>query len=458
MLGHAGRASSMRAYCTALLLPGERKSIELMAARIRPGGVRAAHQSMHHFAAKAGWDDAAVLGAVRERVLPAIEQHGPVRHWAVEDIGFPKQGIHSVGVARQSCGSSGKQDDCQVAVSLSVANEHASLPIGYRLHLPRTWVEEPARCGKAGVPEGTKFETKAATALDQVRQARADGIPAGVVLSGPGYGDEARFRSGLSGLSLLYALGVQPSIGLWPPLGLPGGRRRPSTLRQHGPGHGAVLAKALALSLPPRAWRKVTWHEGRRTGFSSRFAAVRVHPAHHDAGAVPCAEQWLLVEWPESEAEPTEYWLSNLPPCTTLKLLVRTAKGRWRTKRDVEGLKQVAGLGHYEGRGWRGFHHHASLCIATYGFVVADRCLFSSARRFTPGCIIVPQRSPGFRPRGSTYAARADEAAFGPRSTLSDARLAHAVVLHSEQRQQGELPMDGQSGDRKLTYVSDTRG
>ncbi len=208
VLGHASRAASARAYCTGLLLPGERKSVEPMAARIAPNRVQAKHQSMHHVVAKAAWDDAAMLRAVRERVLPAMERHGPVRYWIVDDTAFPKQGEHSVGVARQPCGQLGKQDNCQVAVSLSVANDHASLPVAYRLYLPETWAADPARRAKAGVPEEIGFETKTAIALGQLRQARAEGVPEGVVLGDAGYGDETHFRVGVHGLGLHYVLGM----------------------------------------------------------------------------------------------------------------------------------------------------------------------------------------------------------------------------------------------------------
>src|SRR3712207_2450183 len=153
VLGDVRRAASARVYCTGLLLPGERKSVEPMAARMEPGRVQAKHQSLHHVVAKAEWDDAAMLRAVRDQVLPAIEEHGPVRYWMVDDTAFPKQGGHSVDVARQYCGQLGKQDNCQVAVSLSVANTHASLPIAYRLYLPEAWAEDPERRTKAGVPE-----------------------------------------------------------------------------------------------------------------------------------------------------------------------------------------------------------------------------------------------------------------------------------------------------------------
>src|SRR3954471_17566242 len=195
-LGDVRRTASARAYCTGLLLPGEGRRGEPMAARIEPGRVQAKHQSLHHVVAKAEWDDTALLRAVREQVLPTIERHGPVRYWIVDDTAFPKQGEHSVGVARQYCGQLGKQENGQVAVSLSVANDQASLPIAYRLYLPEAWAADPPRRTKAGVPEAIGFETKTAMALGQLRQAREDGIPVGVVLGDAGYGDECDFRVG----------------------------------------------------------------------------------------------------------------------------------------------------------------------------------------------------------------------------------------------------------------------
>src|ERR671926_946790 len=194
-LGHASRAASARTYCTALLLPGERKSIEPMAARLEPAHIQAKHQALHHVVAQADWDDAAVLAAVRAQVLPALERHGPVRYWIVDDTGFPKQGKHSVGVARQYCGQLGKQDNCQVAVSLSVANDHASLPVAYRLYLPETWAGDPERRARAGVPEEIGFETKPEIALAQIRAALAEGVPQGVVLGDAAYGVETAFRT-----------------------------------------------------------------------------------------------------------------------------------------------------------------------------------------------------------------------------------------------------------------------
>ena len=186
--GHADRVAPLKAYCTGLLLPGERKSVEPMAARLAPGHVQAAHQSLHHLVAKAPWRDEAVLAEVRAEVLPAMKQQGPIRAWIVDDTGFPKKGTHSVGVARQYCGQLGKQDNCQIAVSLSVANDHASLPVAWRLYLPEGWANDRARRAKAGVPEDVVFRTKPEIALDQIRTAPSAGVPRGVVLADAGYG------------------------------------------------------------------------------------------------------------------------------------------------------------------------------------------------------------------------------------------------------------------------------
>ena len=412
VLGHASRMAPARAYCTGLLLPGERKSIEPMAARVEPARVQAAHQSMHHVVAKAEWDDAAVLAAVRRQVLPAMQLHGSVSYWIVDDTGFPKQGRHSVGVARQYCGQLGKQDSCQVAVSLSVANDHVSLPVAYRLYLPEIWAQDMARRAKAGVPEEVKFETKTALALGQINQALADGVPVGTVLGDAGYGDETAFRAGVDRLGLHYVLGIRPGTSVWPPGMAPlppapwSGRGRVPTRVRRSPEHQPVSVKALAMDQPASIWRRVTWRQGTQAALSSRFATLRVRPAHHDEKrSEPWPEEWLLIEWPKGEAEPTKYWLSNLPPRTSLKRLVHVAKARWRIERDYQELKQEIGLGHYEGRGWRGFHHHASLCIAAYGFLEAERCLFPPHDRFTRGRIKAPTLPEGFQPRGTSCAA-----------------------------------------------------
>ena len=208
-LGHADRDAPFRSYCAGLLLPGARKSVEPMAARVAPARVRAAHQSLHHFVAKAEWSDEAVLAAIRGQVLPVIERCGAIRAWIIDDTGFPKKGTHSVGVARQYCGQLGKQDNCQVAVTLSVANDGASLPIAWRLYLPEAWANDPARCAKAGVPEDVTFQTKPQIALAQLRAARDAGVAPAAVLADTGYGVDTEFRDGITELELPYVVGIQ---------------------------------------------------------------------------------------------------------------------------------------------------------------------------------------------------------------------------------------------------------
>src|SRR3954468_23668968 len=416
-IGHADRRGPLRAYATGLLLPGERKSVEPMAARLDPGRVGAAHQSLHHFVAKAAWGDTALLRAVRDYALPAMLERGPIRAWLVDDTGLPKKGKLSVGVARQYCGQLGKRDNCQVAVTLSVATEQASLPIAYRLYLPEAWADDPARRALAGVPEEVGFRTKPEIALDQIRQALADGVPPGAVVTDAGYGNDTDFRDGVAALGLAYVAGILGTTGLWPPGAGPlpaapwSGRGRPPKRLRRDPEHQPVAAKELALGLPAGAWKAVTWREGTAGELASRFAAERGRRAHDDFRlTAPRAEEWFLAEWPEGEKEPTKYWLSTLPEAATLEELVATAKLRWRIERDFEELKQEIGLGHFEGRGWRGFHHHASLCVAAYGFLVAERCRFSP-----PGWRPEPEareRPAGHRPRGSSRAPGAAQPAL----------------------------------------------
>src|SRR3954462_7131757 len=405
-LGHADREAPFRSYCLGLLLDGERKSVEPMAARLDPEHVQAKHQSLHHFVAQAVWSDAAVLEAVRRHVVPALERHGPITAWIVDDTGIPKKGRHSVGVARQYCGQRGKQDNCQVAVTLSLANDRASLPVAWRLYLPEAWAGHTERRVKAGVPPDITFQTKPRIALDQIRAACAAGLPRGLVLAG--YGNDTDFRTGLTALGLIYAVGIQSSTTVWapgtrplPPKPWSGKGRRPKRLRRDAD-HQPVSVKQLAQALPAPTWRMVAWREGANTPLRSRFASVRVPAAHRDDERAELRpEEWLLIEWPDSEAEPTKYWLSTLSADTPLQDLVATAKGRWRIERDYQELKQEIGLNHYEGRGWRGFHHHATLCIAAYGFLIAERCLFPPRQRLDRRQGQAPALPATFRPRGA---------------------------------------------------------
>jgi SRSO17 transposase len=382
-------------------MPVERKSVEPMAAITAPGRTAAQHQSLLHFIGQGGWSDAAVLAKVREMVLPQIERHGPMEAWIIDDTSFPKQGRHSVGVAHQYCGQLGKQANCQVAVSLSLANHAASLPVAYRLYLPKDWAEDESRRRKAGVPEEIGFKTKPEIALEQIRWACEIGLPGELVLVDAAYGHDSKLRTGITELEKVYVAGIQPQSLVWAP-----GTRRGRTPKKGRRGApDAISVKDVALGLPAKAWRTIVWREGTNERLSSRFARVRVHVASRHERPTKPAKEWLLIEWPEGEDEPTKYWLSTLPRNIPFRDLVDAAKLRWRIERDYEELKQEVGLGHFEGRSWRGFHHHATLCIAAYGFLISEReTIPPSGSRFAP-LFREPAVPRGYRPRGSPLAA-----------------------------------------------------
>jgi SRSO17 transposase len=411
VLGHADRVEPLKDYCTGLLLAGERKSVEPMAAILAPKRTAAKHQSLLHFVGESAWSDEAVLTKVRDLVQPEIEACGEIEAWIVDDTGFPKKGAHSVGVARQYCGRLGKTDNCQIAVMLSIANHSASLPIAYRLYLPEDWANDAARRQKAHVPDDVKFQTKPEIALGQIRAALLAGVARGVVLADAGYGSDGAFRAGVTAMGLTYSVGVQSTLSVWPsgteplpPKPWSGRGRKPSRMRREAD-HRPVSVKKLAMTLPQDAWRDVAWREGSNDTLSSRFAALRIRPASRDEKRpTPHPFEWLLVEWPQGEKEPTKYWLLTSPEDTPIAVLVDTAKLRWPIERDYEELKSELGLAHFEGRGWRGFHHHATLCIAAYGFLIRERAAFppsATSKREKPALFHRP------RPRGAPHPTRA---------------------------------------------------
>jgi SRSO17 transposase len=405
VLGHADRSGPLRDYCTGLILPGERKSVEPMAAKTAPARTAAQHQSLLHFVGIAPWSDEKVLAKVREMVLPSMKRHGPIEAWIIDDTGFPKQGTHSVGVQHQYCGQLGKEANCQVAVSLSIANHVASLPVAYQLYLPKDWIEDAPHRKKAGVPRDIRFKTKPEIALEQIRWACETGLPRGVALMDAAYGIDSRLRTGMTALGLTYVAGIQPKLLVWPPGTGPKRKGKPlnNTGRRDEP--DLISAKKLALGLPKRAWRTIRWREGSAEWLSSRFARVRVRVGHSQLLPELLSQEWLLIEWPEGEAEPTKYWLSTLPANIGFRRLVDFAKLRWRIERDYLELKQEVGLGHYEGRGWRGFHHHATLCIAAYGFLISERETIPPSRPRRTPLFQTPALPDRYRPRGSAIAA-----------------------------------------------------
>jgi SRSO17 transposase len=408
-VGHADRAEPLRAYLTGLLLPGERKSIEPMAAKVDPRHVPARHQSMHHFVANAPWDEAEVLRAARDHALAQMDRHAPVAAWVVDDTGIPKKGQHSVGVARQYCGQLGKQENCQVAVSVSLVNSVMSVPSAYRLYLPESWASDRRRRREAGIPAEVGFKTKWEIALDEIDGLLADDLPRAPVVADAGYGMVTKFREALTARGFSYVVGISAETSVWPagrgPI-LPTRRStggRPQTRLQRDARHQPSTVRDLAHTLDARTWKIVRWREGTKGTMASRFAAVRVRPAHRDYKLTqPRSEEWLLIEWPKGEAEPRKYWLSTLPAEVDIDDLVRLAMVRWRIERDYQELKDEIGLGHYEGRGWRGFHHHGVLCIAAYAYLAAERARLSPP---APLAFLRPARLPkNFRPRGAAHA------------------------------------------------------
>ncbi|WIM10191.1 IS701 family transposase [Enhydrobacter sp.] len=409
VIGHADRAKPLRDYCTGLLMPCERKSVEPLAAVTAPERTAAQHQSLLHFVGEGGWSDEKVLAKVRTIVLPVIERAGPIEAWIIDDTSFPKKGMHSVGVARQYCGQLGKQDNCQVAVSLSLANAHASLPVAYRLYLPEAWAGDPVRRKKAGVPTEIGFQTKIEIALDQIRAACAAGLPRGAVLMDAGYGTHIALRTALRALELSYVAGILSSTTVWapgtsplPPKPYVPGRGRPTKRLRRDAEHRPVKVRDLAFGLPTKAWKTITWREGTNVPLKSRFARLRIRIAHRDFNrSEPWPEEWLLIEWPKGEKEPTKYWLSSLPSDIGFARLVELAKLRWRIERDYQDLKQEVGLGHFEGRGWRGFHHHATLCIAAYGYLISERETIPPSGLRSSTAFQAPRLPDNYRPRGS---------------------------------------------------------
>ena len=416
VIGHADRTGPLRDYCTGLMMPCARKSVEPMAAATAPGRTAAQHQSLLHFVGQAGWSDDKVLSKVREMVQPEIERHGAIEAWIIDDTGFPKKGKHSVGVARQYCGQLGKQDNCQATVSLSIANRHASLPVRYRLYLPQEWANDATRRRKAGVPEEVVFKTKPQIALDQIHWALEAGLPRGAVLLDAGYGNHTELRTQIGTLGLAYVAGILSNTTVWapgtkplPPKRWSGHGRQPTRLR-HGK-HKPVSVKQLAFGLPKRAWRTIGWREGSSGRLSSRFARLRVRAAR---GNQLRGEEWLLIEWPKGENEPTKYWLSTLPLDITFERLVDLAKLRWRIERDYQELKQELGLGHFEGRSWRGFHHHATLCIAAYGFLISERETIPPSRPRAAAWLPQFELPADYRPRGAAAANTATHSKLHP--------------------------------------------
>lgn len=374
LLGLVGRAERRRwgeIYMRGLLLEGERKSIEPMAARLPDGNV----QALQQFIGQSPWPSEPVRARLARRMAEELSLRAA---WGVDDTGFPKQGKHSVGVARQYSGTLGKIANCQVAVSLHLITDDASVPLDFMVYLPEAWTQDPARRRKAGIPTEITFQPKWALALAMIDRVRGWGVPAPqVVVADSGYGSISDFRAGLRHRQLLYVVGVESATGVWltPPATERtrySGRGRPRSRHRYLAPPQAV--QDVAQHLPRHAWKWLRWREGSKGWLASRFAAIRVWPSHgHTKGHAAEPESWLLIQWPEGTALPTKYWLSTLPADVTVRRLVRWAKSRWWIEQDYQQLKDELGLDHYEGRGWLGWHHHVTMALMAYAFLVLER-------------------------------------------------------------------------------------
>jgi SRSO17 transposase len=374
ILGDPRRQASFATYAFGLLGDGERKSMEPIAARSCPDQDRldAAHQRLQHFLVDSKWSDRGVRRYAARYVVDALITREPIDAWIVDDTGFLKQGKHSVGVQRQYTGTAGKVTNCQIGVSLAVATRTEHVPIDFELYLPKCWTDDGARRREARIPDAIAFKTKPALALDQIDRALADGIPRGVVLVDSAYGNSSEFRDQLRQRGLDYAAAIDGTTKVWR-IDASSDARRGAAL--------SVRDLALQIAKKKRGFRRVTWRHGIKNKLSARFAIRRVLPFHDDGwdAATERERLWLVCEWPHDEKEPTKYYLVTLPKGWTNKRLIRLIKQRWRTERAYEDLKGELGLDHFEGRRFPGWHHHVSVALCCYAFVVAER-----VRRFPP--------------------------------------------------------------------------
>jgi len=380
-LGNVRRRRWAEAYVRGLLLDGARRSIEPLARRLEAvdGPERLGRdyeQALQQFINQSPWEDRPVRDRLARCVLAQVGVGGAV---LLDDTGFPKQGTASVGVARQYSGTLGKVGNCQVAVTLQYATERAVFCLDAQLYLPEGWAGDPRRLRAAGVPPGLGYRPKWRIALELLGRARANGV-SGPVLADSAYGDVTEFRQALQREGWPYCVGISSHLkvvaadhdfGPVPPYG--GNGRPPSRPAGIRAGAKSESAKQWALARAA-AFRKVSWREGTRGKLAGKFGAWRVRPAHRlSEGREPLTACWLLAEWREGELGPAKFYFSNLPADTSLRQLVRTAKGRWWVEHSYREMKEELGLDHFEGRGWVGWHHHVTLVLLAYAFVVLRR-------------------------------------------------------------------------------------
>lgn len=369
-LSRREQRESFALYAYGILAEGERKSVEPIAARATGDAVECERVQgrLLNFLRDSPWDDRSVRREAALHAVKALEQQEPVTTWIIDDTGFPKQGQHSVGVQRQYSGTLGKIGNCQIGVSLTVATRHEHVPIDFALYMPRAWTEDAERRKKSKVPVDLLFKTKPELALELISRAVEDQIPGEIVLVDCAYGSSSEFRNAVRGCGLDFGVAVQANTKVWALDKL--GRRRGEP----------VSVQELGIKLGRRAFRRLTWRVGSGGKLSSRFSFRRVKVAHDDGTEAKDREPlWLVIEWPDGESKPTKFVLTTLPRRLSKKQIVRIVKERWRTERAYEELKGELGLDHFEGRSFPGWHHHVSVVLCCYAFVVSER-----VRRFPP--------------------------------------------------------------------------
>ena len=375
LLGDKRRRESFAMYACGLFGDGERKSAEPVAARLcgDPTKVEAMHAKLLHFLARSEWEDAPVRAFAARYGIKEMQRHGAVSNWIIDDTGFLKQGRHSPGVKRQYTGSAGKVTNCQVGVSLTVSNEHTQLPIDFELYLPKEWANDPQRRQAARIPDEVEHRPKWKLALDMIDRALEADIPRGVLLADADYGNKTPFRDALDERALTYAVGVHSTTMVRCVKG--SGSRRQVGER--------ISVEDLAFKLHEKQIRRVTWREGTKATLHAKFAVVRVEPM--PGKEAPRREQWLVIEWPDGSHLPHGYTLATLPADISRKQLVRIIKERWRTERVYQDLKGELGLDHFEGRTYTGWHHHVTVVLACFAFMVAEQMRGFSPSRSRPG-------------------------------------------------------------------------
>jgi len=374
-MGRKERGQHTEEYVRGLLMDGERKSIEPMANRLPDGDI----QALQQFVNQSPWPSQEVRASLARKVE---REFVPEAYWLIDEVSFPKQGKHSVGVARQYCGALGKTANCQVAVTLDLGTEESSTPLDWALYLPEQWIDDPVRRKKVGVPEEVTFKTKPELALDLIDEVRRWGLQDRLVLGDSLYGDVYEFRQGLRSRGLNYVVQVSGDLTAWtedphpsePPMKRGGKVPRKRLYAKELPPARSLCQ--IAKDLPSRSWKTITWREGTKGPLSSRFARVILWMANGlvQGKTMEVPSEELLIEWPERSKEPLKFWLSSLPPHrTSCRGLVRKAKGRFRIEQDYEEMKGELGLDHFEGRSWQGWHHHVTLVTLAYAFLMLER-------------------------------------------------------------------------------------